>query len=152
MLRTARTRQYACCCLTSESKHVAWAEGSQLHAEAQELFTAGGWLDIPTPRALTTEEVRRTVTGLRFAARCANEAGADGGLTEPLVGSATSGGMLTTCRREGDVWLLNGQKKWTAAAPPDRTQRLAKVWILAVDPVAVDRNIRSLVIGDIASS
>src|SRR5262249_15178457 len=24
------------------------------------------------------------------------------GLTEPLVGSATSGGMLTTCRREGD--------------------------------------------------
>ncbi|MHC2467194.1 acyl-CoA dehydrogenase family protein [Bradyrhizobium embrapense] len=33
------------------------------------------------------------------------------GLTEPLVGSATSGGMLTTCRREGDVWILNGQKK-----------------------------------------
>jgi glutaryl-CoA dehydrogenase len=31
------------------------------------------------------------------------------GLTEPLVGSATSGGMLTTCRREGDVWILNGQ-------------------------------------------
>ena len=24
------------------------------------------------------------------------------GLTEPLVGSATSGGMMTTCRREGD--------------------------------------------------
>jgi glutaryl-CoA dehydrogenase len=34
------------------------------------------------------------------------------GLTEPLVGSATSGGMLTTCRREGDHWLLNGEKKW----------------------------------------
>jgi glutaryl-CoA dehydrogenase len=34
------------------------------------------------------------------------------GLTEPLVGSATSGGMLTACRREGDVWILNGQKKW----------------------------------------
>jgi len=34
------------------------------------------------------------------------------GLTEPLVGSGTSGGMLTTCRREGDVWVLNGQKKW----------------------------------------
>ena len=34
------------------------------------------------------------------------------GLTEPLIGSATSGGMLTTCRREGDVWVLNGQKKW----------------------------------------
>ena len=34
------------------------------------------------------------------------------GLTEPLVGSATSGGMLTTCRKEGDVWILNGQKKW----------------------------------------
>jgi glutaryl-CoA dehydrogenase len=34
------------------------------------------------------------------------------GLTEPLVGSATSGGMLTTCRREGDHWVLNGEKKW----------------------------------------
>lgn len=34
------------------------------------------------------------------------------GLTEPLVGSATSGGMMTTCRREGDSWVLNGQKKW----------------------------------------
>jgi glutaryl-CoA dehydrogenase len=34
------------------------------------------------------------------------------GLTEPLVGSATSGGMTTTCRREGDTWILDGQKKW----------------------------------------
>jgi glutaryl-CoA dehydrogenase len=34
------------------------------------------------------------------------------GLTEPLVGSAASGGMLTTCRRDGDTWILNGQKKW----------------------------------------
>jgi glutaryl-CoA dehydrogenase len=34
------------------------------------------------------------------------------GLTEPLVGSATSGGMTTTCRREGDDWIVNGQKKW----------------------------------------
>src|SRR5271156_242733 len=33
-------------------------------------------------------------------------------LTEPLVGSATSGGMMTTCRKEGDGWVLNGQKKW----------------------------------------
>ena len=34
------------------------------------------------------------------------------GLTEPLVGSATSGGMMTSCRREGDSWVLNGQKRW----------------------------------------
>jgi glutaryl-CoA dehydrogenase len=33
-------------------------------------------------------------------------------LTEPLVGSGTSGGMLTTARREGDKWILNGEKKW----------------------------------------
>jgi len=38
------------------------------------------------------------------------------GLTEPLVGSATSGGMTTTCRREGDTWILNGQKKWIGNA------------------------------------
>lgn len=34
------------------------------------------------------------------------------GLTEPDVGSATSGGMKTTCRRDGGSWVLNGQKKW----------------------------------------
>src|SRR6201992_2572916 len=34
------------------------------------------------------------------------------GLTEPLVGSGTSGGLLTTAKRDGDTWVLNGQKKW----------------------------------------
>ncbi len=38
------------------------------------------------------------------------------GLTEPLVGSATSGGMMTTCRREGDTWIISGQKKWIGNA------------------------------------
>ena len=38
------------------------------------------------------------------------------GLTEPLVGSATSGGMMTACRREGDSWVLNGEKKWIGNA------------------------------------
>jgi glutaryl-CoA dehydrogenase len=38
------------------------------------------------------------------------------GLTEPLVGSAASGGMSTTCRREGDHWALNGEKKWIGNA------------------------------------
>jgi glutaryl-CoA dehydrogenase len=39
------------------------------------------------------------------------------GLTEPLVGSGTSGGMTTTARREGDTWILNGQKRWIGNAP-----------------------------------
>src|SRR5258707_5496021 len=34
------------------------------------------------------------------------------GLTEPLVGSGSGGGLLTTAKREGDTWVLNGQKKW----------------------------------------
>ncbi|MGD9696933.1 MAG: acyl-CoA dehydrogenase family protein [Thermoleophilia bacterium] len=38
------------------------------------------------------------------------------GLTEPDVGSATSRGMTTTCRRDGDDWVLNGQKKWIGNA------------------------------------
>src|SRR5690554_5928815 len=38
------------------------------------------------------------------------------GLTEPEVGSAVAGGMGTTCRREGDEWILNGQKKWIGNA------------------------------------
>src|ERR1700689_898848 len=39
------------------------------------------------------------------------------GLTEPLVGSGTSGGMLTTARREGDSCILNGEKRWIGNAP-----------------------------------
>src|SRR3989441_3034437 len=38
------------------------------------------------------------------------------GLTEPEVGSGTSRGLTTTARREGDTWILNGQKKWIGNA------------------------------------
>lgn len=38
------------------------------------------------------------------------------GLTEPNVGSAVAGGMETTCYKEGDEWILNGQKKWIGNA------------------------------------
>ncbi|WP_380171529.1 acyl-CoA dehydrogenase family protein [Kineococcus sp. DHX-1] len=34
------------------------------------------------------------------------------GLTEPLVGSGTAGGLTTTARRDGDGWVLDGEKKW----------------------------------------
>jgi alkylation response protein AidB-like acyl-CoA dehydrogenase len=39
------------------------------------------------------------------------------GLTEPLVGSGVSGGLLTTAKREGDTWILNGEKRWIGNAP-----------------------------------
>jgi glutaryl-CoA dehydrogenase len=39
------------------------------------------------------------------------------GLTEPLVGSGASGGLTTTAKREGDSWILNGQKRWIGNAP-----------------------------------
>jgi len=38
------------------------------------------------------------------------------GLTEPLVGSGASGGLMTSARRDGDTWFLNGQKKWIGNA------------------------------------
>src|ERR1700752_68372 len=38
------------------------------------------------------------------------------GVTEPLVGSGTGGGLLTTAKREGDTWVLNGQKRWIGNA------------------------------------
>lgn len=38
------------------------------------------------------------------------------GLTEPNVGSGVAGGMETTCKKEGDEWVLNGQKKWIGNA------------------------------------
>jgi len=39
------------------------------------------------------------------------------GLTEPLVGSGTGGGLTTTAKREGDIWILNGQKRWIGNSP-----------------------------------
>jgi glutaryl-CoA dehydrogenase len=38
-------------------------------------------------------------------------------LTEPLVGSGASGGLTTTAKREGDTWILNGEKRWIGNAP-----------------------------------
>src|ERR1700757_3416464 len=39
------------------------------------------------------------------------------GLTEPLTGSGASRGLTTTAKREGDTWIINGQKKWIGNAP-----------------------------------
>ena len=38
------------------------------------------------------------------------------GLTEPEVGSGSSRGLTTTARREGETWVLSGQKKWIGNA------------------------------------
>lgn len=38
------------------------------------------------------------------------------GLTEPKTGSGIAGGMDTTCKKVGDTWILNGQKKWIGNA------------------------------------
>ncbi len=38
------------------------------------------------------------------------------GLTEPEVGSGAARGLTTTARRDGNEWVLNGQKKWIGNA------------------------------------
>jgi glutaryl-CoA dehydrogenase len=38
------------------------------------------------------------------------------GLTEPDVGSGVAGGLTTTARRDGDEWVIDGQKKWIGNA------------------------------------
>ena len=38
------------------------------------------------------------------------------GLTEPEVGSGASRGLATTARRDGDSWVLRGQKNWIGNA------------------------------------
>ncbi|GAA3297402.1 hypothetical protein GCM10017708_39050 [Arthrobacter citreus] len=38
------------------------------------------------------------------------------GLTEPLGGSDVAGGTRTTARRDGDNWILNGEKRWIGNA------------------------------------
>ena len=38
------------------------------------------------------------------------------GLTEPGVGSGAARGLATTARREGDAWILDGEKAWIGNA------------------------------------
>ncbi len=38
------------------------------------------------------------------------------GLTEPEHGSGIAGGLSTTARRDGDAWVLDGEKKWIGNA------------------------------------
>ncbi|WP_144759592.1 acyl-CoA dehydrogenase family protein [Curtobacterium sp. 9128] len=38
------------------------------------------------------------------------------GLTEPLSGSDSAKGLRTTARREGDEWVLDGEKRWIGNA------------------------------------
>ncbi len=38
------------------------------------------------------------------------------GLTEPLSGSDSARGLRTTARREGDEWVLDGEKRWIGNA------------------------------------
>lgn len=38
------------------------------------------------------------------------------GLTEPEVGSGAAGGLMVTCKRTPEGWILNGQKKWIGNA------------------------------------
>ncbi len=52
------------------------------------------------------------------------------GLTEPLVGSGTGGGLTTTAKRDGDSWILNGEKKWIGNAT---WCDIAIVWARDVD-------------------
>ncbi len=52
------------------------------------------------------------------------------GLTEPDVGSAISAGLSTTAQRDGDGWVLDGEKKWIGnAAFAD----LVVIWARDVD-------------------
>lgn len=38
------------------------------------------------------------------------------GLTEPLSGSDSAQGLTTTARREGDEWIIDGEKRWIGNA------------------------------------
>ena len=58
------------------------------------------------------------------------------GLTEPVVGSGAAGGLTTTAKKDGDSWVLNGQKKWIGNAP---WCDISIIW--AHDPAALEDTI-----------
>jgi len=57
------------------------------------------------------------------------------GLTEPGFGSNPAG-MKTTARREGDGWVLNGEKTWITNGSPSH---MAIVWARATDDAGAVR-------------
>ena len=61
------------------------------------------------------------------------------GLTEPEVGSGVAGGLTCTCKRKGDTWTLNGQKKWIGNAT---FADLIVIWA----PVLDDGNVKGFVV------
>jgi glutaryl-CoA dehydrogenase len=61
------------------------------------------------------------------------------GLTEPEVGSGVAGGLTCTCKREGDQWILNGQKKWIGNAT---FADLVIIWACDLD----DGNVKGFVV------
>ena len=61
------------------------------------------------------------------------------GLTEPEVGSGVAGGLTCTCKRNGDTWILNGQKKWIGNAT---FADLTVIWARDLD----DGNVKGFVV------
>lgn len=61
------------------------------------------------------------------------------GLTEPEVGSGAAGGLTCTCKREGDQWVLNGQKKWIGNAT---FSDLVIIWARDLD----DGNVKGFIV------
>ncbi len=61
------------------------------------------------------------------------------GLTEPEVGSAVAGGLTCTCKRQGDTWVINGQKKWIGNAT---FADLVIIWARDLD----DGNVKGFVV------
>jgi len=61
------------------------------------------------------------------------------GLTEPEVGSGVAGGLTCTCKRNGNSWVLNGQKKWIGNAT---FADLVIIWARDLD----DGNVKGFVV------
>ena len=61
------------------------------------------------------------------------------GLTEPEVGSGAAGGLTTTARRDGESWVLDGQKKWIGNAT---FADVTVIWARDVD----DNNVKGFLV------
>ena len=62
------------------------------------------------------------------------------GLTEPTVGSGAAGGLTTTCQRDGDDWILNGEKYWIG------NSTFSDIVIIWARDVA-DQNVKGFIVG-----
>ncbi|MET0182041.1 MAG: acyl-CoA dehydrogenase family protein, partial [Caulobacterales bacterium] len=95
----------------SAIQRVIWQQEEGPYAALSGLFTIGHGMCGPTVMAYATEEQKR-----EFLPRCASGEDIWCQLFSEPAGGSDLAGLRTRAEKDGDEWVVNGQKIWTSGA------------------------------------